>query len=161
MLTRSASRSTLRCLEMVGWLAASSSTSSPTALSPDWRDTRMSRRVASAMTANTSSVTMRPTLATYTSNGIYYFADGWPHEVLVEPGVQAVQREDFLARGHHGAVDVVVGIEAHLPGPPPDVGVVAHGLRRVHAVALPHIRPPRLRHRGAERHRAVRGDADQ
>src|SRR6478672_9976968 len=140
MLTRSASRRTLRCLEMVGWLASSSWTSSPTALSPLRRDTRMSRRVASAMTANTSSVTMSSTLATYTPDGIHYLlASVRPlpagrNSRLVEPGIQAVERENFLAGGHDCAVHLVVGVESDLPRAPPDVDVVAHHPGRFDAV---------------------------
>src|SRR5690349_2090425 len=121
---------------MVGWLAASSSTSSPTALSPERREVRMSRRVDSAMTANTSSVTMPPTLATYTPKGINYFAGpsqweaGRGGAILVEPGVQSVQWKHGFPGGHHGTVHGVVGVESHFPGAPPELHVVAHQARR-------------------------------
>ena len=44
----------------------------------------MSRRVDSAMTANTSSVTMPSTLATYTPKGINYFGL-YPNAIALEP----------------------------------------------------------------------------
>src|SRR6476659_7557995 len=155
MLTRSASRRTLRCLEIVGWLASSSWTSSPTALSPLRRAIRMSRLVASAMTANTSSVTMPSTLATYTPDGIHELVP-WckgpePGPDSVEPGVQSVQGKHFLTGGHDGAVHLVVGVETHFPGPPPEVHVVAHRLGGLHAepgaVLVSDVVAPVLRNR--------------
>src|SRR6478609_6832 len=90
---------------------------------------RLSRRVDSPMTAKTSPVTMPSTLATYTPDGIHRAGPG-----SVEPGVQPVERENFLAGGHDGAVHGVVGIEANLPGAPPKIDVVAHHRGRFHAV---------------------------
>src|SRR5439155_10240525 len=55
--TKPASRSTFRCLDVVGWLTESASTSSPTLLSDDRSRSRIRRRVGSASTVNESSDT--------------------------------------------------------------------------------------------------------
>src|SRR4051812_20773673 len=157
MDTSPASRRTFRCLETVGWLTSSSSTSSPTALSPSCSERRIRRRVDSAITAKTSSMTICITLTAYTAR------DGTEaaRRCLVEPGIEAVVREDFLPGGHHRPVHGVVGVIADLPGAPPQLGAVAHQARSLLARAPAHIIPPRLRHLGVQRQRPPGGYGQQ
>src|SRR6478736_9093443 len=88
-----------------------------------------------------------------------------PNSRLVEPRIQAVERENFLARGHDRAVHLVVGVESDLPGAPPDVDVVAHHPGRFDAVLGPvlflHVAPPLLRDGGPERDRPAGRNRDQ
>src|SRR6266480_3422961 len=83
--TRPAWRSTFRCLDIVGWLTASASTSSPTLLSDVRSRSRIRRRVGSARTANVSAGT--PTnirRAVYTCQGLYVGgARMWEHVFVV------------------------------------------------------------------------------
>src|SRR4029450_6763301 len=56
--TKPASRSTFRCLDIVGWLTARASTRSPTLRSEPRSTSRIRRRVGSASTANASTGTL-------------------------------------------------------------------------------------------------------
>src|SRR5215207_9517158 len=91
--TKPASRSTFRCLDMVGWLTASAPTSSPTLLSERRSSSRIRRRVGSASTAKASTgmdlicVPRHMPVNAYASTGDRQRAEAADHELGAADGL--------------------------------------------------------------------------